>query len=43
MLGEALAVFGGKLAELPIEELEMDVEGVERIADLMGDSSGEKR
>ena len=42
VLGEALAVGGGEAAEFPLHELEVDVEGVERVPDLVGDAGGEQ-
>src|SRR5690606_33462549 len=34
---------GGEFAEFPAEELEVDIQRVERVANLMGDACGEQR
>lgn len=39
---EGRAVSGGEFAEFPAEELEVDVEGVERVSDFVGNAGGEE-
>lgn len=42
MIAEFGAVFGGDFADFTVDELEVDVEGVEGVADFVGDAGGEE-